>query len=134
MSLYPNRNTPQVLPGFKAFLPWLSDRPALLTRSWSQQKAAVLLNALTAARCFTRRSLLAEWGKNKSFLLPEFALWVRKEHHKNLKLAWPPLGGEEPKGTGKGKGSSSRMEVGVEDESEEEGFASGTDDESSGGE
>lgn len=127
-----------MLPGFKAFLPWLSDRPALLTRSWSQQKAAAILNALTAARCFTRKALLAEWGKNKSFLLPEFALWVRKEHHKDIKLAWPPLEAAASKeiGTGKAKGSSSRMDVERpgEDESAEEGFASGTDDESSGAE
>jgi hypothetical protein len=25
-----------------------------------------------------------------SFLLAEFAQWIRKEHHKNLKGMWPP--------------------------------------------
>lgn len=113
----------KVLASFQVFLPWLSDRPALLTRSWSQQKAAVLLNALTSKRCHTRASLLSEWGKDKSFLLPEFAVWVRKEHHKDLKAAWPPIGSTVAAAMGAGARGSDKAEV-----AEDVGFASGTGD------
>lgn len=67
--------------------------------------------------------LLDAWGKDKDFLLAEFAQWIRKEHHKTLKTLWPPTGRDNQEG---GKKTDAKKAVVEGAMIKEDEFASGT--------
>jgi hypothetical protein len=70
---------------------YLVSKPALITKSYSQNKINLLVNALAEADIDTKSKLQAKWEQDPRFLLSALSLWIDRQYHKFLIDMWPPL-------------------------------------------
>ncbi|KAJ3230656.1 ATP-dependent RNA helicase dhx37 [Chytriomyces hyalinus] len=78
---------------FGILQPYLTAKPAIITKSWSkvQSKVNSLLTTLLSKSIATRDSLVRIWYENPSFLLAEYLAWLPSELHMAVQLIWPPI-------------------------------------------
>lgn len=78
---------------FTLLAPYLETKPGVVTKSWAktQPKVIMLLNSLTKAEVWNRKSLVKKWEVDEKFLLEEIKSWTPKVFHDSLVSSWPPL-------------------------------------------
>ncbi|KAI9341193.1 hypothetical protein BDR26DRAFT_971533 [Obelidium mucronatum] len=78
---------------FGILLPYLTAKPAIITKSWSKIQSRVngFLSALMAKNICSRAALERIWFDQPSFLLAEYLAWLPSEVHVAVQLIWPPV-------------------------------------------
>ncbi|KAI8611672.1 P-loop containing nucleoside triphosphate hydrolase protein, partial [Chytriomyces sp. MP71] len=78
---------------FGILMPYLTAKPAIITKSWSKVQARVngILSALMKRHVATRDALVRTWYEDQGFLLAEYLAWLPSELHMAVQLIWPPV-------------------------------------------
>ncbi|EAS00609.2 DEAD/DEAH-box helicase (macronuclear) [Tetrahymena thermophila SB210] len=80
----------QVLDFFKACKSLYQFDPQIIKSSNLQPKVQAIVNKLKNNQIDNSQKLVKKWESDKSFLLPEVALWIKDQYKANIQKKWPP--------------------------------------------